>query len=146
MQLLVATDLSPLSEQVVSCAREMAMSLGAKVWLLHVADPEPDFVGYEPGPQTVRDVVAHTFHEEHRQLQVCAEQLREDGIDCTALLVQGPVAETLLHEAEKLAVQLIVMGSHGKGAVKKLLVGSTSEGVLHKTAVPVLVVPTHGRS
>ncbi len=146
MQLLVATDLSVLSDQVVSFAREMAMSLGARVWLIHVADPDPDFVGYEAGPQTVRDSVAATFHEEHRQLQACADQLRADGIDCTALLVQGAVVETLLHEAEKLAVQLIVMGSHGKGAVKKLLVGSTSEGVLHKATLPVLLVPTHGRS
>jgi len=146
MQLLVATDLSVLSDQVVSFAREMAMSLGARVWLIHVADPDPDFVGYEAGPQTVRDSVAATFHKEHRQLQGCADQLRADGIDCTALLVQGAVVETLLHEAEKLAVQLIVMGSHGKGAVKKLLVGSTSEGVLHKATVPVLLVPTHGRS
>jgi nucleotide-binding universal stress UspA family protein len=146
MNILVAMDLSASSESVVSCAREMARGLGAKTWLIHVADPDPDFVGYEPGPQTVRDAVAHTFHEEHRQLQACADQLRDEGVDCTALLVQGPTVATLLHEAEKLEVQLIILGSHGKGAVKKLLVGSTSEGVLQKATVPVLVVPTHGRS
>ncbi len=145
MDLLVAVDFSAASSEVFSCAKTLALGLQAKLWILHVAEPDPDFVGYDPGPQTVRDAVAKKFHEEHRALQEMAEELRSAGVDAVALLVQGPTIRTILSEADKLGVDLIVVGSHGKGAVKRLLVGSTSEGVLHGANVPVLIVPTHGR-
>ncbi len=49
--------------------------------------------------------------------------------------------ETILQEVDKLDADLIVIGSHGRGAVLRALLGSTSEGVLHRTRVPVLIVP-----
>jgi nucleotide-binding universal stress UspA family protein len=146
LTLLVAVDFSDASTAVLDRARTLALAMNAKTFLIHVAEPEPDFVGYDAGPQTVRDSVAKRFHEEHRALQNSAEEFRSDGIDAVALLVQGPTAQTLLAEAAKLKADLIVVGSHGKGAVKRLLVGSTSNGILHKTDLPVLVVPTHGRA
>ena len=51
MKLLVAVDLSESTEKVVKKAEEIASAISAKVWILHVAAPDPDFVGYEPGPQ-----------------------------------------------------------------------------------------------
>jgi nucleotide-binding universal stress UspA family protein len=146
MKLLVAVDFSDASTEVLDRARSLALGMKARVWLLHVAEPDPDFVGYDAGPQTVRDSVAKEFHEEHRALQAYAKQFRSAGLDAVALLVQGSTVQTLLGQAANLQVDLIVIGSHGKGAMKRLLVGSTSEGVLHKTDLPVLVVPTHGRT
>ncbi len=145
MKLLVAVDFSDSSAEVLARTKELALGMKAKVWLLHVAEPDPDFVGYDAGPQTVRDAIAKKFHKEHRDLQGQAEEFRSAGLDAVALLVQGPTVQTVLAEAEKLEVDLIVIGTHGKGAVKRLLVGSTSEGLLHKASLPVLVVPTHGR-
>jgi nucleotide-binding universal stress UspA family protein len=145
MKLLVAIDLSESTERVVRKAEELAKRLSAKVWLLHVAEPEPDFVGLGMGPQTVRDATAKDLHGEHRQIQEIAEGLRQAGVETTALLVQGATAETILAEASRLDVDMIVVGSHGRGAMYRLLVGSVSEGVLHKSAWPVLVVPTHER-
>ncbi len=146
MKLLAAVDLSASAEKVVEETRKLARRLFAAVWILHVAEPEPDFVGYDPGPQSVRDSVSKECHEEHRQLQAIAGQLGEAGIEATPLLVQGPTAETILRKAAELEADLIVVGSHGRGAMYQLLVGSTSEGVIHAADRPVLVVPTHERS
>lgn len=74
-----------------------------------------------------------------------AESLRLKGLDAKGLLVQGSTVETILKQADKLEAQMIVMGSHGRGAIYKMLVGSVSEGVLHGAQCPVLVVPTHKR-
>jgi nucleotide-binding universal stress UspA family protein len=60
--------------------------------------------------------------------------------------VQGATAQTILTEAARLDVDMIVMGSHGRGAMVRLLVGSVSEAVLYKSTWPVLVVPTHQRT
>jgi len=146
MKILVAVDLSESTEKIVKEVEKIAQALSAKVYLLHVAEPEPDFVGFEVGPQTVRDSLSISFHGKHRQLQTMAERLREARLDTTALLVQGATAETILNEALKLDVDMIAVGSHGRGAMRKLLVGSVSEGVLHKSECPILVVPTHGRT
>jgi nucleotide-binding universal stress UspA family protein len=146
MSLLVAVDLSESSRTVIDHARSLAAGYPGKIWLVHVAAPEPDFVGYRVGPQSVRDGVARHVHEEHKQLQHWAEDLRSSGLDCTALLVQGPFASTILSEADRLAVQVIVVGSHGQGAAHRLFVGSTSEGILRGAAVPVFVVPCRRRT
>ena len=146
MKLLVGVDLSDFTEKVVKKAEEIATALSAKVWLLHVAEPEPDFVGLEVGPQSTRDSLSKRFHAEHREIQEMAERLRKTDLDTTALLVQGATVETILKEASKLDVDMIVVGSHGRGAMYQLLVGSVSEGVLHKSECPVLVVPTHKRT
>ncbi len=143
MKLLVGIDLSPSTEKVVEKAAVLARALSAKIWLLHVADPEPDFVGFDASPAYDRDVRSRTFHAEHSQLQAIANKLRLDGLDATALLVQGPTAATILQEAVKLAADMVIVGSHGRGAIHRLLVGSVSEEVLRKAGCPVLIIPTH---
>jgi nucleotide-binding universal stress UspA family protein len=145
MKLLVAVDLFESTEKVVKKAEEIAIALSARMWLLHVAEPEPDFVGLKVGPQTVRDSLSKEFQGEHRQIQEIADRSRKAGLDTTALIVQGATAETILNMASELNVDMIVVGSHGRGAMYQLLVGSVSEEVLHKSEWPVLVIPTHKR-
>jgi len=155
MQLLVGIDLSDSTEKIVKKAEEIAKALSAKVWLVHAVKPEPadfyiggqesDAAGFDMDPQLFRDSLAKRFHGEHRQIQEIADQLRQTGLDTTALLVQGAAVEAMLDEASKLDVDMIVVGSHGRGAMHQLLVGSVSEGVLHKSECPILVVPTHDR-
>ena len=156
MKLLVAVDLSEFSEKIVFKAEEIAKALSAKVWLLHIAEPrpvdfsiagfEPDSIGLEVDPQSLRDSLAKRFRAQHRQIQDMADRLRKAGLDATALLVQGATVDTILKEASKLDVDMIVVGSHGRGAMYQLLMGSVSEGVLRKSECPILVVPTHERT
>lgn len=146
MKILVAVDLSTSTEKILKTVEIIAEALSAKVWLLHVAEPEPDFVGWEPGPQTVRDSQAEAFHDQHRHIQKIADKLREKGIDTTALLIQGATADKILEEASKTKASMIVVGSHGRGKAYQLIVGSVSDLVLRKSECPVLVVPTHDRN
>ena len=141
MKILVAVDLSPASEKVVETAGGVAKLTGASVYVLHVAEPEPDFVGYDAGPEVVRTQVAQELRREHRGVQALAEKLRNDGIDATALLIRGPTVETTLKEAENLESDLIVVGTHGHGAVYDVLIGSYSAGIIRRSSLPVLVVP-----
>lgn len=145
MKILAALDLSPASERVMAEARKYAALGDSELWLLHVVPPDPTFVGYEAGPQVVRDQVARNFRREHETLQEHAAALRAAGIKTTALVVQGPTSETVLKEAAKLGAELLVTGSHGHGAMYQMLVGSVSEGIVRGAKCPVLIVPTHGK-
>ena len=152
MNILVAIDLSESSQLVVGQARKLAKALSAKIWLLHVANLNPDLALSPVASDEVthldaggiRDTIAKKFHNEHRLLQQFGQELRSAGLDCTAILVQGSITETILNEAAKLSADMVILGSEGKRAVTRFLLGSTSEGVLHKSPVPVLIVPSHG--
>lgn len=141
MRLLVPLDLSAATAPVLDAVRRVATREGAQVFLLHVAEPDPDFVGYEAGSDAVRDQVAHEYRAQHRELQAHADALRADGIAATALLIRGPTAQTILREAQRLPADLLVMATHGRGAVFDLLVGSVSHAVLRGTTIPLLLVP-----
>jgi nucleotide-binding universal stress UspA family protein len=146
MKLLVCVDLSEATEKIVEKTEQIAKSLSAKVWLLHNAEPAPDFVEFKVDPLAARESLAKKFHCEHRQIQDIANRMRKAGVDTTALLVHGATVETILKEASDLEVDMIVVGSHGRGAMYQLLVGSVSKGILHKSPIPILVVPTHKRT
>ena len=141
MSVVVAVDFSTGTDRVLSEAVQVARSRGAAMWLIHVAEPEPDFIGFEAGPDVVRDQVAEESREEHRQLAELAETAREQGVEVTPLLIQGPIVQTILNEAEKHSADMIVMGTHGHGVVYQVLVGSLSEGVIRSATCSVLLVP-----
>jgi nucleotide-binding universal stress UspA family protein len=144
MNILVSVDFSEATPRILQAAASLTRALSGKLWLLHVGEPEPDFVGYEAGPDVVRDQVAREFRDEHRKLQEYADRMRDEGLPVTALMIQGPVVDTVIAEAERLEADMLVVGSHGYGAVYDLLVGSMSRGILKHAEIPVLVVPVRG--
>ncbi len=140
-RILAAVDFSEVSDAVVSHAASLAQAFSARLLLLHVAAPDPEFVGLEVGPQTVRDARADELRREHRELQRRASDLRDRGFNAEAFLIQGPTVDTILERAEHLDADLLVLGSHGHGAAYRALLGSISGGVLRRATVPVLIVP-----
>ena len=142
MNILVAIDLSAASSKVIAAARRVAEMSGAQVYVLHVAEPEADFIGYEAGPEVLRRQEAQDYQREHAEVKQHVASLTAAGIKAQAMLVEGPMAKTVLSEAERLGAEWIVVGSHGHGAVYDMLVGSHSASLMRKSPVPVLVVPT----
>ena len=139
--ILVPVDFSDTTPSVVETAKKFASVFGSRVVLLFVSEPEPDFVGFEPGPIAVRQTVARDLKAEHQKV----EELKAScGLpDVLALHIQGPAIEKILNIAAEQKAELIVMGSHGHGALYELLVGSVTAGVLKNAKCPVLVVPVH---
>jgi nucleotide-binding universal stress UspA family protein len=140
-KVLAAVDFSKITDAVVERATGLAEAFSADLTLMHVAAPDPDFVGFDVGPEHVRESRAHELRAEHRELQERAEALRERGLRARALLVQGATAEKILHEAARWGADVIVMGSHGRGALGRVLLGSVSEQVLRGAPCPVFIVP-----
>lgn len=139
--LLVPIDFSAGTDRVVAAAARIALREDAVLHLLHVAPPDPDFIPYDAGPNVVRDQVAEDLREEHRAIQQLADRLSADGFQASARMVQGATVDTILAWATRIEADCIVMGTHGHGALHRLVLGSVSEGVLRKTQCPVLVVP-----
>ena len=141
MKLLVAIDFSEITKLILEKVEEIALKTRAKVWLIHVAQPDPDFIGYDVGPDSERDFMAKRFREQHIKIQELSKKIKKKGINITPLLVQGPTIETIIEKAIKLKVDMIVTGSHGHGTMFHILVGSISKGLLKKSPVPLLIIP-----
>ena len=139
--MLIPVDFSAGTDRILAAAARIGRREECVLHLLHVAPPEPDFIPFDAGPDTVRDQVAGELRQEHRSLQELAARLDSDGFQTSARMVQGSTVDTILEWAEKVDADCIVMGTHGHGALHRLVLGSISEGVLRKTQRPVLVVP-----
>ena len=142
MNILAAVDFSGFTGPILAAVDRIATELPeTRIWLLHVAEPNPSFVGYEAGPAVVRDQVAAEYRRERQQLQACAARLERPGREVTSLVVPGAIAEVILGEATRWGIDLIVMGSHGYGTLAELIVGGVSKVVLRKAGCPVLIIP-----
>jgi nucleotide-binding universal stress UspA family protein len=120
----------------VSFAREYH----AELVLLHVV--ENLTVGYASDlfPVPMAEVFQEISGYAKTELQKLAEEARQKGIAVTELVVQGkPSAEIIRHAAEN-GVDMIVLGTHGKGMLDQALFGSTTERVVRRAPCPVLTV------
>jgi nucleotide-binding universal stress UspA family protein len=141
MKLLVATDFSPQTRKLLQVARRLGAALSAQVWLVHAMTPAPGVRDYGAGERRDGHEGEADSRNEQRLVREAAASLREAGIAATGLTVEGPPAKEILAQAKALDADMIIVGSHGFGAVFRLLLGSVSEKVLEKAACPVLIVP-----
>ena len=139
--ILVAIDFNDSIGELVNYAEGIASKFGAKIWVLHVAAPSPDFVGYEPGPQYIRDFRAEELREEHRKLQNICDAFIDPQIKCEALLIQGSTVESVIEEARKLHCDLLIVGTHKHSFFYNLLSENVSLELLKKTEIPLLAIP-----
>jgi nucleotide-binding universal stress UspA family protein len=141
MNILVAVDLSEASDQVIEAARGVADLTGASIYVLHVIETDASTIGYDSVPETAQARIAIDFPLEHKRVSVLVEKLQNEGLDASPWLVCGVAVATTLIEAERLGAGLIVLGTHGHGAVYDALIGSFPAGIIRKSKLPTLVVP-----
>ncbi len=139
--ILVALNFEEKDKNLLTQAATLAQAFHAKVWLIHIAAPNPDFVGNEVGPQSTRDFRAAQLKKEHKQLDVYAAELKAQGIDTEGMLIQGATIETMLEEAQKLAIDLLIIGHHEHGFFYQAFVGSVAQGIIKRAKLPILLVP-----
>ena len=139
--ILVSIDFNNNEKLLIDKALEMAKAFDAKIWLLHVAAPEPEFIGFGVGPQYVRDGRADDLRKEHRLIADYADLIRLENQECEGLLIQGATIDMIMEEARKLEIDLIITGHHEHNILYKAFFGSVASGVIKKANIPVLVVP-----
>jgi nucleotide-binding universal stress UspA family protein len=162
-RILYATDLSENARYAMAYAVSLANNYRAQIIILHVIDETPDFVdthviGYI-GAKEWEDIKKHNIDEArdvligkkrdhtmiHEVLDRFCENLRpgtddhETAMDETVVKRGNPVAE-ILSTAEEKRCDLIVMGTHGRGALVDTMMGSTTSRVLRRSKIPVLSV------
>jgi len=139
--ILVSIDFNEQEQFLLDKAYELGKAFHAKIWLVHIAAPEPDFVGYGVGPQYIRAMRASELRDEHHTLQMYTEKLVKKGVEAEALLVQGATVDMVIKEAQKLKADLIIAGHHDHNFIYKAFMESVSAGIIKNSKIPLLLVP-----
>ncbi|MGF1464914.1 MAG: universal stress protein [Sandaracinaceae bacterium] len=142
-RVLCPVDFSPGSERALAYAVFLRRQLGAEVHVLHVyqlpvyALPDGALL---PGPEfTVR-----LQDDSNKALQEMLDQHPDEELD--GHLVEGVPHAEIIRRAKELDCDLIVMGTHGRTGLERLLLGSVAERVVRTSEVPVLTVPLTGET
>jgi nucleotide-binding universal stress UspA family protein len=147
-RILLPTDFSDFSQAALEYASALASQTGATLVIAHVDDLPQAYMegmtsgyaghGYAAQPENTR--------EEIRKL---LGQVRPTvaGVPCEHQYLRGNAATEIINFADKNAIDLIVMGTHGRSAALQLLLGSVAEEVVRSANCPVLVVkrPSAGK-
>lgn len=135
--ILALIDFSDVSAQILDQAEAHAKAFGGDVVLIHVVPPEPLVVDFEP-PAVPPDV----FKSRQKELFLMRDTLIAHGVQATAQVFGGLLLETVLDQIASIAPDIILMGSHGHGALYHLFAGSVTTGVIKHAGHPVLVIPS----
>lgn len=135
-RVLLATDLSTASARATDEALELATRLGASLLIVSVIDPGQLRLPSGPFSQRVDQVRA----ERETAAQKLVDRGRRLGMRVDFLIWEGEPGESIVAAAEAEGADLIVVGSHGRGAVGRFLIGSVSDHVVRNAPCPVLVV------
>lgn len=143
-RILVATDGSPLSKKAIRSAIDLAAAIGAELVALNVVPRYP--VTYFEGGVTISDEDVANIEKQWSdkgQTVVDAVQRAAElaGVKAKAVIARSDlVAESILSAAKKHKCDLVVMASHGRRGLKRVLLGSETQHVLTHGSIPVLVL------
>jgi nucleotide-binding universal stress UspA family protein len=140
-KILLAVDNEDGTNEMLDYAGKMASLYNATLYILHIARPDPEFVGYDVGPEYIRLDAARQYRDEHRWVQELAKRLDSQNIDARALLIQGYVADEILKQADDIEADLVICGSHKNGFFYNLFLENTAVELSKKSKRPLLIYP-----
>ena len=140
--ILLPTDFSECANYALSYAASLARTFGASILCVHVIEPMVPTVGYSgmTEPLPIADIADQLEDSAERELPKFAEREETAGLEVEELIVHGEAASEIVRVAKERSVDLIVVSSHGRTGLGRILFGSTAEAIVRHASCPVLVV------
>lgn len=146
--ILIPIDFSDVSETLVMEACSFADEMPVSVKLLHVVEPYYDAVGFYPEvqpmwPMPILQTKENVLIERQKRLAALAAKFAGRLPQPECLVHVGLPAEEIIRVANESSTDMLIIGSHGHGALYHLLLGDVSQVVMRKVNCPVLIVRSH---
>lgn len=150
-KILIALDYDPTAQTVAETGHKLAKAMKAHTILLHVISDATYYssLNYSPimgfgGFSSIDTIQTETAEELKKVAQNYLDKSKQHlGDEKIQIVVRsGDFGETILKTATDLNVDIIVMGTHSRRGLKKILVGSVAENVLHHSLIPLFIIPT----
>ncbi len=140
--ILLPTDFSDCAECALPFAASLARQMGARLVCLHVVEPLLPTVGFAPVAEALplTDLSEQFTASATRELPKIGARSECAGLDVEEMVTHGDAAGEIVRVAKKHDLDLIVISSHGRTGIGRMLFGSTAESVVRHAHCPVLVV------
>jgi nucleotide-binding universal stress UspA family protein len=140
--ILVAVDESPMAYAAVEQALSLAKALNSQVTVMSVIAIDP-FVGvdfYKVAP-AITDYFMQAEKNAKERLEDIKNSFVRDGIEVNTKLIHGvSPSQGIIQVADEVSADLVIMGSHGRTGIQKVMLGSVAQNVLTQSPIPVLIV------
>jgi nucleotide-binding universal stress UspA family protein len=137
-RVLVPTDFSDSARHALAYGLSFAAEYKAELILLHVVETVPMGYASELFPVPMAEVFQQVSGYARTELSRLSAEASQKGVAVRELVVQGKPSAEIVRVARDEAVDMIVLGTHGRGVLDKALFGSTTERVVRKAPCPVL--------
>jgi|APDOM4702015248_1054824.scaffolds.fasta_scaffold148023_2 nucleotide-binding universal stress UspA family protein len=139
--IVFATDFSPASEHAFQKAIEMARKEGAELIVAHVYEPPASLSHSGVADDLIEAEIEETIRKDvEKKLEPVLVKARAEGLRVRGEILAGHAAKALAELAEKTGAALLVLGTHGRAGLKKLVIGSIASQVIATATCPVLTV------
>ena len=135
--ILCPVDFSDASINAVRYAKEFAAGMGASIYLLNVVEPRPMAVDITLNYVPLEEDLEKAAGED---LALILHELKSGGLNAECAVEIGSPSDVILDTIGRLNANLVIMGSHGKKGLSRLIMGSVAETVVRKANCPVLIV------
>jgi len=142
--ILVPVDFSDVTIKVVKVAVHLAKPFQSKIILMHATEIVPQLMGMGGGPDALpvpQEGELANLPNYPEKLAHLQEMISAVGLTSTTVELEGVTVDLIISQAETSRVDLIVLGSHNRGPLSHLFLGSVADGVLQRARCPVLIVP-----
>jgi nucleotide-binding universal stress UspA family protein len=141
-RILLPTDFSGCANYALPYAAAIARATGATIICVHVVEPIAPAVGYAglAEPMPIADLSEQLEDSAERELPQLAGCEEFSGLNVEEVIVHGDAAAEIVRVAGEREVDLIVVSSHGRTGLGRIIFGSTAEAVVRHASCPVLVV------
>ena len=136
----IPVDFSEISSVITEWGKALAKKLGAKIILINVVEDISAFEDISADAKTFQELEKTLFEGAREYMQSFLNKHFSDFPDVKPVIVKGKVVEKIIEVAKENGADLIVMGTHGKKGIDKIIFGSVAEGVVKYSPIPVLTV------
>ncbi len=141
--ILFPTDFTEASVKVLPYARYLAEKLGAKIIVLFVVEELAKYAHFYVPHSALDNLEAELMESAKKKMELFMDDYFSDFPQAESLVLRGDIAEEIIKTAEEKNVDLIVMGTHGRKGLEKILLGSVAERVVKNSPCPVMTVNPH---
>ena len=141
--ILFPVDFTESSLKVLPYVKFLSEKLGAGITVVHVVMGPEEFASFEMGPALYTQFEDQVLKGAEKAMEKFIEENLNDCKDITQKVVVGDTVEEILNLADEMDSPMIVMGTHGRKGLEKIVFGSVANGVVKKAGCPVLTVNPH---
>lgn len=138
--ILVPIDFSEVSEFVAEWAKEFAKKLGAKIHVVFVLEDLTEYEGFYIRAEALTELENLLFEGAQKSMDDFIKKHFSDISEINQIIAKGDVVEKIIETGQRVGADLIIMGTHGRKGLDRILFGSVADGVVKHSPIPVLTI------